>query len=198
MQQGFRRGDDLRSDLEAAGADARTDGGADVRRVRAEGAHLRDGSAEDIRHRAAPAAVHRADDPGGGIMQQRGQAVGHKNRERDVRLVRNKTVAGKAGFQLRRLRVGGVRDAHVRAVHLLCIDRAREVEPGGSAEPPPVFAHVFRRVAAPDAEIQALEHAGAHAAEPGGKGVARRDVRRGQIRCAALCVQRECDLCVHH
>ena len=37
MQQGFRRGDDLRSDLEAAGADARTDGSADVRRVRAEG-----------------------------------------------------------------------------------------------------------------------------------------------------------------
>ena len=49
MQQSFRRGDDLRSYLEAAGADARTDGGADVRRVRAEGAQLRDGSAEDIR-----------------------------------------------------------------------------------------------------------------------------------------------------
>ena len=142
--------------------------------------------------------MHRADDPGSGIVQQRGQAVGHKNRERDVRLVRDKTVAGKAGFQLRRLRVGSVRDAHIRAVHLLCIDRAREVEPGGSAEPPPVFAHVFRRVAAPDAEIQALEHAGAHAAEAGGKGMARRDVRRGQIGRAALRVQRECDLCVHH
>jgi len=142
--------------------------------------------------------VHRADDPGGGIVQQRGQAVGHKNRKRDVRLVRDKAVAGKAGFQLRRLRVGSVRDAHVRAVDLPRIYCAREVDAGGSAEPPPVFAHVFRRVAAPDAEIQALEHAGAHTAEAGGKGVARRDVRRGQIRCAALCVQRECDLCVHH
>ena len=30
MQQGFRRGDDLRSDLEAAGADAGADGGADA------------------------------------------------------------------------------------------------------------------------------------------------------------------------
>ena len=30
MQQGFRRGDDLGPDLEAAGADARTDGGADA------------------------------------------------------------------------------------------------------------------------------------------------------------------------
>ena len=131
-------------------------------------------------------------------MQQRGQAVGHKNRKRHARLVRDKAVAGKARLALRRLRVGSVRDAHVRAVDLLRIHCAREGKPGGSAEPPPVFAHVFRRVAAPDAKIQALEHAGAHAAEAGGKGVARRDVRRGQIRCAALCMQRECDLCVHH
>ena len=197
MQQRLGRGHDLGPDLEAARADAGADGGADVRRVRTEGAHLRDGGAENIGHRAAPAAVHRADDPGSGVVQQHRQAVGHKDRERDARFVRDKAVAGKAGFQLRRLRVGRVRDAHLRAVDLLRIHRACQIQPGGRAEPPPVFAHVFGRVAAADTEVQALEHAGAHAAEAGGKGVARRDVRRGQVRCAALSVQRESDFVMH-
>ena len=197
MQQGFGRGHDLGPDLEAARADAGADGGADVRRVRADGAHLRDGSAENIGHRATPAAVHRADDPGSGVVQQHRQAVGHKDRERDARFVRDKAVAGKARLALRRLRVGGVRDAHVRAVDLPRIHRACEIQPGGHAEPPPVFAHVFGRVAAADTEVQALEHAGTHAAEAGGKGVARRDVRRGQVRCAARGVQRESNFVMH-
>lgn len=197
MQQGFGRGHDLGPDLEAARADAGADGGADVRRVCAEGAHLRDGSTEDIGHRAAPAAVHRADDPGSGVVQQRGQAVGHKDRERDARFVRDKAVAGKARLHLRWLRVGRVRDAHIRAVDLPRIHRACQIQPGGRAEAPPVFAHVFRRVAAADAEIQALEHTGTHAAEAGGNGVARRDVRRGQVRCAARSVQRKRDFVMH-
>ena len=172
--------------LKAAIAYGRADGGAYVAGPGAEVAHQAHRHAGDVAHRAAPAAVDRARRAARGVVQQQRHAVGREAEDGQALHVRDEAVRV-AGGGVGRAAAVGVRDeAHVRAVHLLGIRSAHDVDAERGAEYAVVFDDPLALVAAVEAEVERGEPALGHAAEAGGEGVLRRYDGRGHVDEAVL------------
>ncbi len=162
--------------LEAAGADARADGNADILRPRAEEpSHFSYRLSRQVQSSATPAGVDRTDGRRHRVVEQQDDAVRRKDHQVQPRLIGHQGISGKISPNEQSL--AAVRGGHMAdgvLMDLLGLDHVLDIRPQGLAEPAVIFQHAFPavRVRAAPPEVQRGSVPLADAPQAGGEAVA--------------------------